>query len=230
MLQQTQVDRVRPKYFSFLERFPDVTKLSAAPLSEVVRAWQGLGYNRRARFLHQTAREIVEVRKGVFPTATSELQKLPGIGPYTAAAVCCFSYNQPQLMIETNVRAVFLYHFFPTEERVSDAELGPIIAAHMDQEQPRVWYWALMDYGSMLKKVMPNPSRKSRSYSKQSTFAGSMRQARGEILRLLSAKSHPSESELRQLYQANPSHFSTALHALAQEQMIVIENGTIRLA
>jgi A/G-specific adenine glycosylase len=113
------------------------------------------------------------------------LQQLPGIGPNTAASIATFAYNKSVLFIETNVRTVFLHHFFPGEEGVADAQLMPLIAEAQDAKNPREWYWALMDYGTFLKKEFGNASRRSRHYTKQSKFEGSLRQLRGHILRLL---------------------------------------------
>ena len=94
MLQQTQVPRVLEKYVQFMELFPTVQKLSKAPLGDVLRAWQGLGYNRRAKMLHACAQEIVRMQNGVFPSNTSALRSLPGIGPYTASAIQAFAFNR----------------------------------------------------------------------------------------------------------------------------------------
>ncbi len=185
MLQQTQVSRVIPKYESFLESFPTVEVLAAAPLSAVLRLWQGLGYNRRAKLLQKTAQAVVAEFAGQFPRDEATLRRLPGIGPYTAAAVLAFAYNEPVVLIETNVRTVFLHHCFPSIEQVSDSALLPLIAQALPRGRAREWYWALMDYGSHLKTQHGNANRRSRSYTKQSRFVGSNRQVRGAIVRVL---------------------------------------------
>lgn len=112
MLQQTQVDRVLPKYREFLRAFPSVGALAKAPLSQVLFHWQGLGYNRRAKFLHETAKVVVKDYGGKLPSNPLQLEKLPGIGPYTARAVAAFAFNQPVVFIETNIRTVYLHHYF----------------------------------------------------------------------------------------------------------------------
>lgn len=229
MLQQTQVDRVIPKYQAFLQQFPTVKALSCAKLADVLVAWQGLGYNRRAKYLWQTARQINQ-RSGVFPSSVVELQQFPGIGPYTASAVACFSYNQPVTLIETNIRAVFLYHFFPEQENVSDKNILLLIEATIDTTNPREWYWALMDYGSYLKKITVNPSRRARQYTKQAPFAGSLRQARGEIIRLLSQSSTLNQDEIQQQMTANTQHLQPALQALTTEGMVREHAGQYSLA
>ncbi len=185
MLQQTQTDRVAPKYEAFLESFPTVDALAAAPLGEVLGAWSGLGYNRRAKMLHQAAKKMVSEYRGRVPETAEGLETLPGIGPYTAAAVAAFAHNQATVVVETNIRTVYLHEFFPDRERVADGELVPLIEATLYRTNPRRWYNALMDYGAMLKETHPNPSRRSAHHSRQSRFEGSDRQIRGAILRFL---------------------------------------------
>lgn len=186
MLQQTQVSRVIPKYRDFLRRFPTVRALAEAPLGEVLLAWSGLGYNRRAKFLHLAAREIVKDREGHFPATEAELLKLPGVGPGTAGAILAYAFNQPATFIETNVRTVYIHHFFNDETNIPDTTIRTLIEQTIDREVPREWYWALMDYGSYLKRSVGNLSRRSRSYATQSKFEGSLRQVRGQVLRALS--------------------------------------------
>jgi A/G-specific adenine glycosylase len=172
MLQQTQVDRVIPKYKAFLKAFPTARVLARAALPQVLLLWSGLGYNRRAKYLWEAAK-----RWG------APLETLPGVGPYTASAVRVFAYNKPEILIETNIRAVFLHHLFPKSKKVPDARLMPFIVRALDRKKPRVWYAALMDYGSYLKKKLPNPSRRSRLHTKQKPFKGSDREIRGGILK-----------------------------------------------
>lgn len=187
MLQQTQVDRVVPKYQSFMKRWPTARQLAVAPLGEVLGAWQGLGYNRRAKMLHECARTIVTDYKNRWPQTEGELQELPGVGPYTAGAVMAFAYNKPIVLVETNVRTVFLHHFFANRTDVTDTEILHLIAQLNVHIHPREWYWALMDYGAFIKRTYGNPNSKSAHYTKQSAFVGSDRQIRGAILRTLVA-------------------------------------------
>jgi len=185
MLQQTQVDRVLPKYTEFLKRFPTVKKLAEASLGDVLRVWSGLGYNRRAKMLHACAQEVARARKGKFPSRYEDLMSLPGIGPYTAGAVMAFAYDAPVVMIETNIRSVYLHHFFQDKKDISDAELLPLIEKTLDRKQPRLWYNMLMDYGTWIKKEHGNPNKKSKHHVVQKKFEGSNRQVRGNILRIL---------------------------------------------
>jgi len=185
MLQQTQTHRVVPKFEQFIQAFPSMQALALAPLPAVLAAWQGLGYNRRAKFLQQAAQRIMQEHGGVVPESPAELVCLPGIGPATAASIAAFAFNTPTVFIETNIRAVFLHHCFPGQTGISDAELLPLVARGLEGQDPRQWYYALMDYGVMLKKMLPNPSRQSKHHAKQSKFEGSRRQVRGALIRQL---------------------------------------------
>jgi len=196
MLQQTQVSRVIEKYELFLCTFPNIESLAQAPLREVLSVWQGLGYNRRALVLKKLADMVVTQFDGKIPANAEGLKKLPGIGEATAHAICAFAFNQPVVFAETNIRSVFIHHFFPEETKIRDAEVLPLVSQTLDSRNPRKWYWALMDYGSALKKSMANPSRSSAHYQKQSPFEGSNRQIRGRILQTMVKKPRISEDEL----------------------------------
>lgn len=184
MLQQTQVPRVIEKYKEFLRLFPSVHVLAQASLSDVLKVWSGLGYNRRAKYLHDAAKAIDGGFHGSVKDATDS-HTLPGVGPYTKSAVRVFAFNEPHTLIETNVRAAFIHHFFADKEEVHDKDLVPLIEEAAAGQDPREWHWALMDYGSHIKKLHKNPARKSKSYVRQSKFEGSLRQVRGAILRTL---------------------------------------------
>ena len=190
MLQQTQVSRVIPKYVQFLGRFPNISSLAIAPLGDVLTLWNGLGYNRRAKFLLHAAQKIVQEFGGNFPTNMNELQRLPGVGMNTAGAVASYAFNQPLVFIETNIRTVFIHHFFKDEVDIPDIAIRTLVEQTLDREHPREWYWALMDYGSFLKQTVGNLSRASKSYVRQSKFTGSRRQLRGAIIRVLLSKSY----------------------------------------
>lgn len=187
MLQQTQTYRVAPKYAQWMSVFPDFKTLANASLKEVLLQWQGLGYNRRGMYLHRAAQEIVQKYNGNLPDDPNNLVELPGIGKATAASVCAFAFNKKTIFIETNIRAVYIHFFFAGKDKVHDNEIFPLVEATVDHENPREWYYALMDYGVMIKKTLVNPSRKSRHHQKQSKFEGSDRQIRGMILKILTA-------------------------------------------
>lgn len=220
MLQQTQVDRVVPKYESFLKRFPTVQKLAEAPLLEVLRQWQGLGYNRRARNLHQSAKVIVREYRGRMPRSYAELLQLPGVGPYTAGAVMTFAYNEAVPMIETNIRSVYLHHFFKDSTDVRDTELLRHIEETLDRKNPRRWNWALMDYGAFIKKEFGNPNGRSKHHTQQSAFRGSDREIRGAILRAL-LKGGAARTKLHAALAFEDIRIDAQLEKLVREGMIV---------
>lgn len=188
MLQQTQVPRVVTKWTSWITRFPTVTDTARASVKDILDEWKGLGYNRRGLALHSLCNVITDDYNEEFPKDYNELITLPGIGPYTANAIRAFAWNEPVVLIETNVRSVFIHHFFHDSTTVHDKEILPIIEETLDLKNPRDWYYALMDYGSWLKKTQ-NPSRKSAHFAKQSSFKGSNREQRSFILDLIRSTS-----------------------------------------
>ncbi len=161
MLQQTGISRVMAKYGAFLRAFPSLRRLAQASVADVLAAWKGLGYNRRALALLKTARIICENHRGRVPRSLDELVALPGIGQATASAVLVYAFNMPVAFIETNVRRVFLHFFFPGETQVSDARILPLVESTMDRENPREWFYALMDYGTMLAAAGENANTRS---------------------------------------------------------------------
>ncbi len=217
MLQQTQVDRVVPYFNRWMKKYPTPRALARAKLIDVLRQWSGLGYNRRAKYLHDAAKEIVAKHGGKIPRDFAALLELPGVGDYTAKAVRVFAFNEPDVLIETNVRAVFLHHFFPRSKNVSDAKLLPLIEKTLKGQVPRIWYAALMDYGSHLKAQHPNPSRRSKHHAKQSKFEGSLRQVRGAILRAHARGEN--NTDLRSPYGVK---FDEALESLVREGLISV--------
>lgn len=215
MLQQTQVARVIPKYTAFVKVFPTITALAAAPINEVLKHWQGLGYNRRALYLKKLATEITTEHQGNFPRGYRELLSLPGIGPYTAGAIAAFAFNEPVAIIETNIRTVFLRHFFQERTKVPDRHILPLVAATLPPDNPREWYYALMDYGAYLKVSEGNNAAQSLHYTRQSTFKGSNRQLRGVIIALATKKKKITNS----LVQKSVAGFSVERIAAALEQL-----------
>lgn len=223
MLQQTQAGRVIPKYQQFIERFPDVHALARAPLAEVLMTWSGLGYNRRAKYLHEAAKQLSAKAQ---TWSYEELVACKGIGPNTAAAIRVYACNEPRVFIETNIRTVFIHHFFADKDGVHDNEILPLIGETMDAEHPREWCWALMDYGVYLKTTVGNASRSSKHYAKQSKFKGSKRQIRGEVLRILAGGSR-THQELAELIQ--DERLEAVVQDLQQDGLISVSNHRILL-
>jgi A/G-specific adenine glycosylase len=229
MLQQTQVDRIVPKYAQFIKTFPDFKSLNKAPLQQVLKIWNGLGYNRRALYLKQAAEQVVKEYNGKLPNSIEQLQTLAGIGYHTAGSISAFAFNKPVVFIETNIRSVFIHNFFHNKKIVSDKQLIPFIERTLDKTNPREWYWALMDYGSYLKKLFPNPSRASKHHVKQSKFEGSDRQIRGVILKLALDKQRLSKAVLYQQLDFTKSRVDGTLQQLMSERLLVVNDATIRI-
>ncbi len=228
MLQQTQVDRVMPFYKNFLKQFPTLAALANAPLSDVLKAWSGLGYNRRAKFLHMAAQQVVQLRGGKVPHTYADLRTLPGVGEYTAKAVRVFAHNEPEVLIETNVRTVIIHHYFEKQAHVSETALLEIATQLAAGQDPRIWHAALMDYGTHLKATHGNLSRKSAQYTKQKPFKGSLREVRGAILKVL----HNGAVTQKALQKALPAElhdrFDTAIAQLQKEGLVTKDKAKFR--
>ena len=230
MLQQTQVPRVLEKFPEFVARFPDFSTLSKASLAEVLGAWQGLGYNRRAKYLHTLAGTVMEKWDGMLPRDYADLITLPGIGAATAGSIAAFAYNAPVVFIETNIRRVFIHHFFPVGCVVSDSDILPLIEMTLDQDNPRDWYYALMDYGTWLARRIQNPNRRSKHYTRQSRFEGSDRQIRGAILRhLITEKMSPPDIIIDAI-GADQARVAKIIMKMIQEGLVSESAGVIRIA
>lgn len=232
MLQQTSVERVIPKFLEFCTVFPTVQALADASQSEVISRWVGLGYNRRAVYLHKAAKVIADIYDGVIPDRKDVLITLPGIGPYAAASIAVFAYNSPEIVIDTNIRSIYIHHFFSGKENISDQEIVPYIADTLDQEKPYIWYSALMDYGVHLKKSVGNVSRKSKHYTKQSPLSGSRRELRGAVIRTLSQQPERNEelkSKILSSHPGNKHDIDSVVADLIRENIVVQQNGILSL-
>ena len=229
MLQQTQVDRVIPKYDAFLFAFPSVHTLARARFTDVLSVWSGLGYNRRALHLHKAAKQIVENHDGEIPSDPSVLRTLPGIGPYTAAAIAVFAYGKPFPLIETNVRRAYIHEFFVNCENVKDGDIMPLVEETLDRDNPREWFYALMDYGAMLKIEVGNANRRSAHYTKQAPFEGSDRQIRGELLREL-GRGKMNEHEIPFAIRRDAQRVTSVIADLCNEGFLVRDGDMIQIA
>ena len=228
MLQQTQVERVALKYPVFIKTFPSFAALAKASVAEVLRAWQGLGYNRRALALKKIAELVVRDYKGKLPSNPHELEKMPGIGRATAGSIAAFGFNKPVVFIETNIRRVFIHFFFAkTKKKVHDDDIMPLAKAALHRKNPRAWYSALMDYGTMLAKKVENPNRRSVHHVKQSKFDGSDRQVRGKILKLLIARNSARIPYLARELREPTVRVRKIADGLAKDKLISLRKGIL---
>ena len=228
MLQQTQVPRVVPKFEAFIARFPDERALATATLADVLKLWQGLGYNRRAKFLHEAAKMIVQDFNGKFPASEADILRLPGVGKNTAGAILAYAFNQPAIYVETNVRTVYIHHFFADNFAVDDKEIIELLEVTIDRENPRAFYQNLMDYGSWLKAQGVRNVSQSRHYKKQSPLKGSVREVRGQIIKVL-AGGDMSKSALHERLAAD-ERFAPALQGLVRDGLVANRGGILHLS
>ena len=172
------------KYKEFLEEFPTLNSLAKTSDKKLLKVWQGLGYWRRALSLKKSAKEIIKNHKGGFPKNPEDLQKLPGIGPYTAGAVACFAFQNKDAFLDINIRRVYLHFFFSKKNNISDKEALSVAQKAVWKKNPREWHYALFDYGALVLKDKKT-NRQSKHYTKQSKFEGSFRSFRTKTIRFL---------------------------------------------
>lgn len=198
MLQQTQVKRVIPKFENWILLYPSLTSLKKVNLRDILLIWQGLGYQRRAKALYLIAQEYTKI-----PNTFEELCNLPGIGPYTASAICAFAYNTfAHPVLETNIRTVLIEEYHQGKELIHDGllydDLHRLSKNKIVQKVgARSWYYALMDYGAYLKENKISHNQKSIHYTKQTPYKGSLRQLRAEILFTISHKKKIKNDDIR---------------------------------
>jgi A/G-specific adenine glycosylase len=229
MLQQTQTERVIPYWERWMSLWPTPGALAKATMEEALREWSGLGYNRRGRFIKNCADRIVKNHGGGVPETPEALLPLPGIGPYTSGAIACFAYNYPAVFIETNIRAVMLHFFFNDRKDVKDREIMPLLEAVLVREDPRKWYWALMDYGVALKKITVNPNRRSAHYTRQSRFEGSFRQMRGGVIKALVSQGPGRVAEIKRRTGIEKEDLFKVLEVLEKDLMVAEEAGLYKI-
>jgi A/G-specific adenine glycosylase len=230
MLQQTQTERVIPYWERWMSLWPTPGALANSSMKDALREWSGLGYNRRGRYIKNCADIIEQKYHSKVPETPEILILLPGIGPYTSGAIACFAYNYPAVFIETNIRAVMLHFFFNDRKDVNDREIFPILKSALDRENPRKWYWALMDYGAALKKVTVNPNRRSAHYTRQSPFAGSFRQMRGMVIKTLAAEGPGNVDDLKWRTGLGKKYLYKVLEVLEKDLMVAEEEGVYRIS
>lgn len=196
----------------------------------MLRVWQGLGYNRRAIALQRCCTAIMTRFNGKVPGEIETLETLPGIGFYTARAVAAFAFCIAAPLIETNIRTVFLHLFFAGREQVADRDIMPLVSATLDRSNPREWYYALMDYGVMLKQAHPNPGRRSAHHIRQSPFKGSNRELRSRILGAVLAESGLSASQLKSCLEVEAELLEKNLCDLQREGFLIRVGSTLMVA
>lgn len=234
MLQQTQISRVIEKYLQWMKKYPTMQSLAKAPFRDVLHLWQGLGYNRRAKYLSESAKRVVHECGGNLPEDPKQLQNLPGIGHYTAHAVACFAHGNCKPFCDTNIRRVILHFFFQKKKTVDDKEVLSKLEKIEPKNKKREWYLTLMDYGrEELGKKRDNANRRSKSYIKQSRFLGSRRYVRAAVIRFLLKHPNASRAQIEiairidgfveQYLQEN--QLADILNDLVQEKMIIKKAG-----
>ncbi|MFX0074268.1 MAG: A/G-specific adenine glycosylase [Candidatus Hermodarchaeota archaeon] len=229
MLQQTQINRVTEKFQQFVQAFPNFKTLATAPLNDVLKIWQGLGYNRRAVALKSIAEKVTDEFNGILPADVEILKSFPQIGHNTASSIVAFAFNIPTFFIEVNIRRVYIYFFFPGKSSIPDSVIMPIVRKTIDSSNVRKWYYALMDYGVMLKKSHPELLKRSTHYRKQSKFKGSNREIRGKILKLLIESKELTESELIKKLKIDSEKLKRILEQLFKEGFIKWEDKKISI-
>ncbi|MEZ5360719.1 MAG: Fe-S cluster assembly protein HesB [Candidatus Zixiibacteriota bacterium] len=225
MLQQTQVERVIPKYLAWIKKWPNWASLANASTKAILAAWSGLGYNRRALHLHKLARVVTDDFGGQLPTERDALQKLPGIGPYTAGAILIFAYNKNIVTIDTNIRRVLLYEL-KLPVTLPKRELEQVALTVLPHGRSRDWHNALMDYGAL---ALPRNMNDIPPESKQSKFEGSLRQIRGEIVRRLTEIDQIDMRSVAGSMDRSLEDVQKAALALAKDGLVEVTDYKIRL-
>lgn len=224
MLQQTQVPRVLPKYRAWVREFPTWRALSKASQRKVLTHWSGLGYNRRALYLHAAAQKIVADYGGKTPEDINQLSSLPGFGPYTSRAILIFALNKNVVTVDTNIRRV-LIHEFGLSPRTPLKEVWRIAEHILPKGRSRDWHNALMDYATIALPKTPN----IRPLSTQSRFKGSVREIRGEIIRSLLSKKSISIKTIAKKMKRSEQDVKKAVLGLQKEHMVRIVGVNISL-
>jgi A/G-specific adenine glycosylase len=239
MCQQTQVDRVIPRWHSWLDRWPSPADLAQADVADAIRMWDRLGYPRRAKWLHESAVIIRDEHEGQVPTSTEELRALPGVGEYTAAAVQAFAFDMPAVVLDTNVRRVIsrtLNGEAQSRSHVTNAEREQA-ATLLEHARPAEWSAAVMEFGALVCKAaqplctdcpvagmcrwraagFPPPAFHVR---RQAAFAGSDRQARGRIMELLRSAQEPIPSRAIESAWHDDEQVTRALVGLVKDALV----------
>ncbi len=216
MLQQTQVARVVPKYNTWIRIWPAWTDLATANNRELLRAWSGLGYNRRALYLGQSARIVMRKFSGRLPDDPDILRSLPGVGSYTARAILIFAFNRPLVTIDTNILRVLIREF-DLPPHISTIDLEKLAERLLPTGRSRDWHNALMDYSQLtLPAHLPDVPTRIR----QAPFRGSRRQLRGEIIRRLTVSPRVSIDRIARETERRVDDVAEAARSLDKDGMV----------
>ncbi|OGY83995.1 MAG: hypothetical protein A2898_01845 [Candidatus Kerfeldbacteria bacterium RIFCSPLOWO2_01_FULL_48_11] len=225
MLQQTQVDRVVPKYIAWVKKWPNWQRLSRASNLQLLKLWSGLGYNRRALNLGKLAKAVVDEFGRKIPDNPEALEKLPGIGPYTSRAILIFAFNKPFITIDTNIRRVILYELnLPATTSLKEVE--KLAWRLLPKKRSRDWHNALMDYSRL---VLPAQIKHIPALSKQSKFEGSLRQIRGEIVRQLTTKPFVDIGQVMKALKRTRQDTVKATTTLKKDGIVEVRKNRITL-
>ncbi len=231
MLQQTQVSRVLPKYREFLDIFPDLYVLASASTADVLRAWKGMGYNRRALYLKRTAEIVTRQYKGLFPRDEAALRQLPGLGTYTARAILVFAFNKNVGAVDTNIRKILTHFFFP-HRAPSETEVDRVAQILVPHGKAWEWHQALMDFGALELYKLLGPRRKIPQTRAVVPFKESNRFFRGRVIDCLRER-EVSETLLIEdfvrLYDRTEAFLRRILDGLIEDQLIERKNGRLSL-
>ncbi len=225
MLQQTQVDRVIPKYEAFLKAFPTIQNLAEAPTSQVLELWSGLGYNSRAIRLQEAAKVICKRYEGQVPKNRDALMNLPGIGPYTSNAILSFAHNLSFPCIDTNIRRIIL-HELKLSESTSQEKLYVLAESLIPENRSRDWHNALMDYGS---SILTARKTGIKSLTTQSKFLHSRRWYRGQILKMLVKEKETTVQKIAQQLEKSSAEIEDILEELVKAKLVSVEQERITL-
>ncbi len=225
MLQQTQVDRVIPKYEAFLKAFPKIQDLAVAPTSQVLELWSGLGYNSRAIRLQEAAKIISKRYNGEVPKNRDALMELPGIGPYTSNAILSFAHNLPFPCMDTNIRRIIL-HELQLPEKTAPEKLYILAESLIPEGRSRDWHNALMDYGS---SILTARKTGVKSLTTQSKFLYSRRWYRGQILKTLIREKETTIKKLARTLEKSPAEIGDIAREMAKEKLITVTSDKITL-
>jgi A/G-specific adenine glycosylase len=245
MLQQTQAARVAAAFDGFLRRFPDVSSLAAAAPADVLRAWSGLGYHRRAVALHEAARTIVRVHGGEVPGDPEALQHLPGVGPYTASAVASIAFGRPVVAMDVNVRRVASRVVLGREPQRDDPRIAAAARVLLDRRDPATWNQAMMDLGREVCRPTPRcevcpfepwcrfrrggRAGRPAAAPRQSPFEGSNRQVRGRIVAVLRERPSAGLSGLAAATGFGADRIGSAVTGLVRDGIVERRGRSFRL-